>query len=76
MISEKIGVSIPKLIKTYINKEEQWLILEDIQNPLPKERWIADQRLLKMLFSLHHGTWKRYPELTDLFNHNGLMNGP
>ena len=47
---------IPSLYYSY-RKEDYWIVIEDVGNLLPKERWYADEDLLEALFKFHSETW-------------------
>lgn len=47
------GVALPALFASTIEDGFNWLLLEDIPEPLPRERWLADPELLEMLYRLH-----------------------
>lgn len=53
------GVGIPGLYWSGCDDAERhWIVIEDIPNPFPQERWGYDQQQIEMLFRLHSGTWK------------------
>jgi phosphotransferase family enzyme len=50
------GVPIPKLEWAGAAPDGFWLVLENIPNPLPRERWHADPAVLAALHCLHLST--------------------
>ncbi len=53
----KVNNNIPNLYYYHQNAKSYWIVLEDIPNPLPKERWNADPQVVKVLFDLHSEMW-------------------
>lgn len=49
------GVPVPSLEWSNTIDQSEWLVLEHIPKPLPRERWLADADQLKALHRLHHG---------------------
>lgn len=47
------GISLPRLRWSGQDGDDFWLVMEDIPNPLPRERWEADAEALGMLRRLH-----------------------
>ena len=47
------GISVPHLHWSGQEDKSYWLALEDIPQPLPRARWLADPELLAMLRRLH-----------------------
>jgi aminoglycoside phosphotransferase (APT) family kinase protein len=53
-VLKDFGIAIPQLI--WLGSEDDtvwWIALEDVAQPLPRERWDADQEVLAMLKRLH-----------------------
>lgn len=59
------GVNIPEIYFAHQGKEKYWIVIEDIPNTLPKDRWYGDESLLEVLCNLHYFTWGRPLILTD-----------
>lgn len=62
---QKFKRHIPILYWSYRNEQDYWVIIEDVQNLLPKERWYADQHLLEVLFNFHHEMWGKWLPLKN-----------
>lgn len=50
------GVSCPSLFWAERDGASHWLLLEEIPQPLPRTRWLADRDLLGVLYRLHQST--------------------
>lgn len=50
---EAAGVGLPRLYGAAEEDGWHWLLLEDIPNPLPRGRWLADGEVVGMLRRLH-----------------------
>lgn len=48
---------IPALYWSYHNKDQYWIVIEDIPHLLPKERWQGDAKIIEALYRLHSETW-------------------
>jgi aminoglycoside phosphotransferase (APT) family kinase protein len=51
---KEYGIAIPE--PKWLARDDEgvwWLVLEDIPQPLPRERWVADREVLAMLKRLH-----------------------
>lgn len=55
------GIIIPEV---YFAKDD-WIVLEDIPQPFPKQRWGVDREQIKTLFNLHSSTWNHKLALTN-----------
>lgn len=72
------GITVPHLLSTMDDTAGAWLILEDVSQPLPRSRWLADPEMLTVLRRLHsltpefpipHPFEPRWtPEMTDIFS--------
>lgn len=47
------GVTCPALLWSGQDDDTHWLLLEEIPQPLPRSRWLADRDLLGVLYRLH-----------------------
>lgn len=57
-ILRRAGVGVPDLYWSGSDDEQRnWIVLEDIPVPFPKERWVSDAEQFEMLFHLHSTTW-------------------
>ena len=61
---------IPILYCSYRNEEDYWIVIEDVENSLPKERWYADEHLLEVLFKFHSETWGKSLLLSNHYSPN------
>lgn len=52
-------ILIPFVYYTYKEKEDYWLVIEDVSGHFPKERWTGDREQIKLLFNLHFNTWNK-----------------
>jgi hypothetical protein len=49
--------NIPSLYWSYKEENTYWIVMEDIACALPKERWQADEQVLRALFLFHTEGW-------------------
>jgi hypothetical protein len=49
------GVPVPNLEWSHKVDKTEWLVLEHIPKPFPRERWLADADQLRALYRLHRG---------------------
>lgn len=56
------GVATPALFWSNRNRDTHWLLLEEIPQPLPRSRWLADRELLGVLYRLHQSALPRVIE--------------
>lgn len=56
---EKNKIPIPKLYFSCMWDDDMWVVLEDIPQAFPKERWYADREQVTILFHLHFNSWNR-----------------
>lgn len=47
------GVAIPRCLLSNVGPEKDWMILDDVGEPLPKSRWGADPETIRGLARLH-----------------------
>lgn len=53
------GVGIPDLFWSgHDDAVRHWIVIEDILNPFPQDRWNCDQKQIETLFLLHSDSWK------------------
>lgn len=53
------GVGVTKMYWSSLEEQgTQWMVLEYVPHPLPKDRWLADPAQTRTLFYLHFATWK------------------
>lgn len=58
------GVACPRLFWSERDGDTHWLLLEEIPQPLPRSRWLADHALLGVLYRLHRSA---LPSLIEPF---------
>lgn len=61
------GIPIPHLEWSDMVADVQWLLLEDIPNPLPRTRWQADLEVLAVLRRLHQSHLPHQNDLSMFF---------
>lgn len=49
----RLSDAVPVLEWLHPDAEKYWLVLEDIPEPLPRSRWLADPEALAVLYELH-----------------------
>jgi aminoglycoside phosphotransferase (APT) family kinase protein len=49
-----LAPAVPVLEWAHTEAALDWLVLEHIPHPLPRERWLADPAVLAILYRLHH----------------------
>ncbi|WP_156040232.1 hypothetical protein [Alicyclobacillus macrosporangiidus] len=55
---KRAGVGVPQLYWSGADDSgNNWIVLEDVLHPFPKERWVCDAEQIEMLFRLHSSTW-------------------
>lgn len=64
---QEFNRNIPALYWSYRNENSYWIVIEDIPNALPKERWQADEQVLEALFYLHAETWDKGLPVESLY---------
>lgn len=57
------GIGVPDVYWSFTADETWWLLLEDIPQPLPRGRWLADLELIAMLRWLHALQLQPAPDL-------------
>lgn len=61
------GIRIPRLYGTVDDTGGTWLVLADIPQPLPRDRWLADPEVLTTLHRLHRLDPAELDALPDRF---------
>ncbi|MEM7113272.1 MAG: aminoglycoside phosphotransferase family protein [Chloroflexota bacterium] len=61
-ILRKNDVAIPICYEQFAENGIQWLALEYVPRPFPKERWLADGEALLLLYRLHQTTLNNPPK--------------
>ncbi|QSO52696.1 phosphotransferase [Alicyclobacillus curvatus] len=58
-VVRRLNVGIPELYWSGSDERgRQWILIEDIPNAFPRERWVGDEQQIATLLRLHVGTWK------------------
>ncbi len=60
-------IHIPDLYWSHYDGKSYWIIIEDIVNQLPKERWQGDEKIIEALFKLHSESWEKPLPLEDYY---------